>query len=129
MQVRPVILRDDEQLAGLLRTRRLDLDITQAELDDMIGWQEGYAGKVEAPLRRFGRRVIWGVSKTLFDWMDAVGLRLVLMDRETAEALVAASDAPPLLEAAHTPYSNRRRDQPLVHERVVTTRMVFRSAA
>lgn len=129
MAVRPVIVENDDQLSRLLRGRRLALDITQAELNDRCGFPDAYLGKIEASTRSYGRRVAWGLAQTLFYWMDALGLRLVLMDRESAEALVAQSPDPAMDEIDHRPYANRERSTPLRQETMLMTRLRFRAAA
>lgn len=133
MGVRPTVIRDEDQLAQLLRGRRQALDISQAELDHSIGWPDSYTAKVEAPARSFrkdgrrgyGRRVAWGLSTLLFNWLDSLGLTLVLVDRATAERLEAESDDPPMDAPMHTPYGGRRRDTVIVRERVMTSSLVL----
>lgn len=127
MAVRPVIVQSDESVAGLLRGRRQALGITQQELDDRIGWADGYCAKVEAPSRAahegssrgYGRRVIWGFTHALGWWLESLGLCMVIMDRESAEALIAASDAPDMTVSAHTPYAGRTRRRDIVERRVL----------
>lgn len=105
--MRPVIVRDEDSLVALLRGRRLEMGIGQRELDDAIGGSDGYVSKAEAPERKFGRRAVWGLSSFLFWWLDALGLRLVLMSRGDAEALVMTADGEDGAESLHRPYAAR----------------------
>jgi hypothetical protein len=133
MGVRPTVIRNEDQLAQLLRGRRLALDISQAELDHRIGWPESYTAKVEAPARAgandgrrgYGRRVIWGLSMLLVNWADSLGLALVLMAREDAERFERESDEPPMDAPVHTPYPNRARQTVIFRERVLTSSVVL----
>lgn len=101
------------------------LDIPQAELDHRIGNPDGYTAKVEAPRRRYGRRAAWGLSAVLVNWADALGLRLVLMTREQAEALERESDEPPMDAPVHTAYPGRQRNSVIIRERVQTQSLVL----
>ncbi len=105
--MRPIIVRDEDSLVAVLRGRRLEMGLGQRELDDAIGGSDGYVSKAEAPERKFGRRAVWGLSNFLFWWLDALGLRLVLMDRGDAEALVMTADGEPGAESHHRPYAAR----------------------
>ncbi|HEV7352555.1 MAG TPA: hypothetical protein VGN74_05440 [Brevundimonas sp.] len=125
MGVRPTIIRDDETLVAILRGRRLQLGIGQAELDDMINWPDGYTAKVEAPGRKYGRRSLWGLSSFLNYWLESLGLALVVMDRAEAERLAAASDAPPAALSSHDAYAGRTRKREVVQHRVLRVAYVF----
>lgn len=124
MAVRPEIICDDTQFVGLMRGRREGLGLTQGETDDRIGWPDGYLAKVEAPDRKYGRRVIW-IGAFCNWWLEAMGLALVLMDREQAEALIAGTDAPAIGASEHRAYANRDRARPVVTRRTLTTRVRF----
>jgi predicted amidohydrolase len=119
MTVRPVIIRDEDSLVSLLRGRRQALGISQQELDDRIGWPEAYCAKVEAPGRKYGKRVLWGLSVFLAYWAESVGLAFVLMDKAQAEALIAASVDADMAESVHTPYPGRNRRREVVQRRVL----------
>lgn len=126
MAVRPAIITDERTLVALLRGRREALGISQQELDDRINWPDGYCAKTEAAgraqqeggSRGYGRRVAWGIATTLGWWLESLGLTLVLMDREQANALIAGSDAPDMVESVHQPYAGRSRKRDLVQRRV-----------
>jgi hypothetical protein len=117
MAVRPVIIRDEDALVALLRGRRQALGISQQELDDRVGWPDCYCAKVESPGRSFGKRVAWGVSVFLAYWLEALGLALVVMDKVQADALIAASTDPDMVESVHQPYPGRTRRRELVQTR------------
>lgn len=125
MAVRPVIIRDEESLVGMLRGRRQALGVSQQELDDRIGWPDCYCAKAESPSRSYGRRVAWGISAFLAYWLESLGLTLVLMDKAQADALIAGSDAPDMAESVHTPYPGRTRRREVVQRRVLRMSVSF----
>lgn len=127
--VRPCIVRSEDELVGKLRGRRLALGMTQAELNDRIGFPDSYVGKLEAPNRSFGRRAAWGIAASLSDWLDGLGLCLVLMTKDRAAALVADATGADLDAAAHVPYPGRDRDRPVVEQIVVRRVLRFARAA
>ncbi len=117
MAIRPVAIDDEAQLVALLRGRRLALNISQQSLDDRLGFPDAYVAKLEAPDRAYGRRVAWGLSKFLFFWLEGLGLSLVVMDKAQADALIAASTDPDMVESVHQPYPGRTRRRELVQTR------------
>lgn len=133
MAVRPVILTSDEQVPALLRGRRQALGISQQELDDRIGCADGYIAKLESGTRArqeggtrgYGRGAIWGFTKTLSWWLESLGLCMVIMDRETADALIARSDAPDLTASVHQPYAGRSRRRDIVQRHVLRMQVSF----
>lgn len=112
-------------MAALLRGRRESLGIPQQVLDDRIGWPDGYCAKVEAPHRGYGKRVIWGLSAFLGYWLESLGLTLVVMDKAQAEALIAASTDPDMMESGHTPYPGRNRRREVVQRTVLRSGFSF----
>jgi transcriptional regulator with XRE-family HTH domain len=48
-------VRDYPTLVEALKARRQALGLTQAEVDDLAGLQDGYTGKIEQPRQNFGR--------------------------------------------------------------------------
>jgi len=137
MAVRPVIIRDEDGFAALLRARRESLGVSQQALDDRIGWADGYTAKVEAPGRAnrdtsgrgYGRRVIWGISALLACWLESLGLVLVVMDKAQAERLIAASTDPEIGASVHRPYPGRNRVREVVQRRVLRFSFSFPRAA
>lgn len=125
MAFRPTIIRNEATLIGVLRGRREGLGIGQAELDDRINWPDGYTAKAEAPMRRYGRRALWGLSDFLAYWLEALGLAMVIMDKREAEALVASSAEPAAEVGAHQPYAGRTRKREVVERRVLTISYSF----
>lgn len=127
MRVRPVLIRDEDQLIGLLRGRREAMGWSQAEIDDRIGWAAAYTSKVEAPHRRYGRRLFMFMTGLADEWLEALGLGLVLMDRKDAEAL-AGADVPAISDARAMAYAKRSRDGGVIHERRMRVTLAFRKA-
>jgi len=73
-------VRTLEELILAFRARREELGLSQLELDDLAGLQDGYTGKIEAgPVRG---RSFGEVSLPLI--LDALGVRLVLVPKDAA---------------------------------------------
>lgn len=125
MRAKPVIVRNEQELASLLRGRREALGMPQDALDHRVGWAESYCAKVEAPNRRYGKRVLWGMSDLLNDWLEALGLALVIMPRADAEALIASCDAPDLTTATPRAYPGRKRKHGLARQDTISYDIVF----
>lgn len=111
MTVRPAIISSEDTLVGLLRGRRQAMSLSHAAFDERIGWAEGYTSKIEAPHRKYGKRALWGLTTALNDWLQGLGLALVLMDRNDAHRLCAESQAPEMTEACVQAYAGRRRGE------------------
>lgn len=126
---RPTTIRSEDQLTGLLRGRRQALGWTQPELDDRIGFPDGYSAKLEAPNRSYGRRAVWGIAASLADWLQGLGLVLVLMDAKSAEAMIQASTDPEPGTATHQPYAGRERNRPLVRRVIMRSTVIISEAA
>lgn len=122
MRCRPTILTTEDQAAAVLRGRRETLGMSQDELTDRIGMADGYAAKLEAPARAYGRKA---VQETFFWWAKALGLAVVIMDRAQAEALVASSTDAALVESEHRPYPGRDAKRPAVRRTRVRIGLAF----
>lgn len=129
MSVRPVMISGEDALIALLRGRREARGWSQAELDERIGWADAYTSKVEAPHRGYGKRTAWGITAALANWVQGLGLALVLMDRREAEALCARSDAPDMTPAHPQAYAGRARDGGVVQSRILRLQLTFKRAA
>lgn len=129
MGIRPVIIVDENQLVGLLRGRRLKLGLSQGQVDHLVGWPDAYCPKVEAPDRRYGRRVVWGLATALNALLQRAGLALVLMERTEADAhLAGASPVKAVPSSAVVECADSRAGRSIV-SRTVTTRIRFTRAA
>lgn len=97
------------QIVDALIARRHDLGLTGEGLDQAAGWSDRYAGKLETPDRPQGRVAFhfdYGSevlptgnlrpTKMADIWTEALGLRLVLVDAATADA-IGAKPAPPAI--------------------------------
>lgn len=127
MRVRPVLIRSEDQLVSLLRGRREALGLSHAVLDERIGWAGGYASKVEAPHRRYGKRLFIFLTGLADELLQGLGLGLVLMDRRDAEAICQGSDAPDMSAAEATVYAGRQRAAGVIAEKRVRLGLVFRA--
>jgi hypothetical protein len=96
MAVRPTLIRNEDTLIGLLRGRRQALGMSQAEVDERIGWAPAYCSKAEAPHRRYGRRVFACLSNLLDEWLEGLGLALVLMTATKPLHFARRPKPPPL---------------------------------
>lgn len=103
----PLVVSSRGQIVGALISRRHDLGLTGEQMDARINWSDRYSGKIERPNRPEGRPSFrfdfpcevmpWGDIRPtgLSDfWLDALGVRLVLVDARTADA-IGATPAPP----------------------------------
>jgi hypothetical protein len=112
----PLIVHERGQIASLLAARRAELGLTCEDLDARVGFSDRYAAKLEHPSRPQGRQGFhfdWpsealpggGIRCTGMAevWLQGLGLRLLLVDAETAER-IGATQAP-----AHVPppFGNR----------------------
>ncbi|PZO04679.1 MAG: hypothetical protein DCF29_10105 [Alphaproteobacteria bacterium] len=103
----PLVVHSRGQIVGALIARRHDLGLRGEDLDARIGWCDRYTGKVERPNRPEGRPSFkfdapcevmptgdirpTGLSDF---WLEALGVRLVLVDARTADT-IGAVPAPP----------------------------------
>ena len=126
MGLKPEVLRSEDHAAGLLRGRREALGLSQGDLNDAIGLTDGYLAKLESPNRAFGKRAF---TQSGLDWAQALGLAVVLMDREQAAALVAASTEPPLTTAPPRAYGGRTQARTPVRRTQVRMRLTFTTPA
>lgn len=114
----PLELHARGQIIDALTQRRHALGWTGEDLDERAGWADRYAGKLEVPLRPAGRPSFHFAYGTIVTptgacqptamgqvWLEALGLRLVLVDAATAAA-IGAVPAPP----ASAPWVRQLRD-------------------
>lgn len=105
----PLVVHSRGQIIGALITRRHELGLNGEQLDARIGWSERYVGKVERPNRPEGRPSFrfdfpcdvmpaGNIKPTaLADcWLEALHVRLVLVDARTADAIGAMPAPPPI---------------------------------
>lgn len=99
---RPLIVHERGSIAHVLAERRQALGLTGEELDDIAGFSDRYTAKLEtpaAPQGRFGLHFDFpseflpggrvrcsGMGEI---WLQTLGVRLVLVDASTAEAIGA----------------------------------------
>jgi hypothetical protein len=82
---------DYQGLVGLLRRRRVELGLSQLEIDDIAGFQSGYCSKLEQPSRDYGRQARW---PTLEWWLGALGVGLALVPLGHQQTFQSSSPAP-----------------------------------
>lgn len=119
----PLVVHERGSIAHALATRRIDLGMTGEELDDHAGFSDRYTAKLEAPSTPQGRCGLHFDFPSEFTpgggvrcsgmgevWLRALGLRLVLVDAATADAIgaVAAPPKPPRKNNAAVGHAQRR---------------------
>lgn len=118
----PMLVHSRGSVADALQARRIQLGLTMEALDHRSGVQSGYSGKLLRPLAPEGRAgvhfravcdrlpsgdvVVSGASEFL---TEALGLRLVLVDAETADAL-GAVPAPRHVSGKSSIHHSSKRD-------------------
>ena len=76
--LRPILtVASQEDFAAALKQRRLDMGLTQMELDHIAGFHDGYSAHLEAPFTRSGKKS-FKLTPMAVIWLDTLGLRLVL---------------------------------------------------
>ncbi|WP_374387124.1 hypothetical protein [Brevundimonas sp.] len=86
--MQPIIVTSEADTVRILAERRKALGLTVLELDAKAGFQEQYSGKLEHPEQHWGRGSI-SISGMAEIWLEALGMRLVLMTEEDAERIGA----------------------------------------
>jgi transcriptional regulator with XRE-family HTH domain len=110
------IIESEEALNRCLGDRRRQLNIPQDELEHTVGLTQGHVGKIEHGGKTWGKMVIrW--SPTLNWMLEALGLALVIMDRETAAKLCGD-------QLRHYDRSHIRKTDKMVHP--VKKRMIMK---
>lgn len=71
-------VRTYEDLIEALKTRRHELRLTQQDLNEIAGFQDGYVNKLEIGYREGGRGI---GAFSLPTWLDALGVRLLVVPR------------------------------------------------
>ncbi len=89
--LRPILtVASQEDFANALKQRRLDMGLSQMELDHIAGFHDGYASHLERPFARTGKKS-FKLTPMAAIWLEALGLRLTLQERCTASALMTMS--------------------------------------
>ena len=67
-----------EDFMKLIEDRRKERGLTHADMDHLVGWQDGYASKVEGGDRVWGKRP-FNITQNAVDALQALDLVLVAM--------------------------------------------------
>lgn len=86
--MQPTVIHGSADMVRVLADRRLALGLTVEELDGIAGLQERYSGKLEHPEQHWGRGSLH-LTPMGEIWIESLGLRLVLMTAEQADAINA----------------------------------------
>lgn len=111
---RPVIVKSCTDAAAVLTKARLDRGWSGEELDARAGFPDRYSIKMENPRARWGRRGLH-ISPMWELWAEALGLCLVIMAKDQAEAMgaVEAGNRPAFggtAKSSATPYKPAASD-------------------
>ena len=91
--IRSILTEAD--MSEALAARRQDLGLLQEEVEHRVGLTQGHVGKVEAGDKSWGKRPFRienpvRMSATLMWLLEAYGLKLLLVDEDTARQLMPA---------------------------------------
>lgn len=73
-----IVVRTYEDLVEALKTYRHEQGLSQMELDNIAGFQDGYTAKLEVGYKEGGRGV---GAMSLPTWLDSLGVRLLVVPR------------------------------------------------
>lgn len=125
----------EADMALALADRRRDLGQLQEEVEHLVGLTHGHLGKIEAGGKAWGKKPFRvrnqkpespenpqspaSMTPTLFWLLQHYGLRLVLMDEETAQEI-----AGPNVQMSATTHTERdsRRPMPLHQQAIIAVR-------
>ncbi len=110
-----VIIEERSDFAPVLGELRVRAGWSTLEFDDRAGFHQGYTGKLECrspnpDVKRWGFHIraddvqVTNAGQT---WLDALGVALVLVDKDTAAA-IGAVHAPKLPPGYRRPAPNRK---------------------
>ncbi len=86
--LRPILtVASQADFAEALRLRRLEMGLTQMQLDHAAGFHDGYTAHLERPFTRTGKKS-FKLTPMAGVWLEALGLRLVLMPRDCTSSAV-----------------------------------------
>ncbi len=123
----------EADMALALADRRRDIGQLQEEVEHLVGLTHGHLGKIEAGGKAWGKKPFRirssqaesespqspaSMTPTLFWLLQHYGLRLVLMDEETAETLESNVG---ISATTHTERDSRR-EMPLMQSMIVAVR-------
>jgi len=88
MKRRIINQNDDFMLA--VTERRREMGMTHGDVDHVVGWQDGYASKVEGGDRVWGKRP-FNMTQNAVDLLEALGLAVVIMPADQAAQIAEES--------------------------------------
>ncbi|MBL4538322.1 MAG: hypothetical protein JKP96_06590 [Oceanicaulis sp.] len=90
MTIKPRIVTKAEDIAAAAKEAREGKDWTHGDADDYAGLAHGHTSKLEGFDRKWGKSGVY-FGFPIYCLLEAVGLRVVVMPIEEAEALCAAA--------------------------------------
>lgn len=114
----PLLIHSRGEIAEAVQTRRELLGMTCEDVDALAGFSERYTNKLESPEARCGKRGFYidpardraACSFMAEVWLQTMGLALVLVSAEQAQALGAVPAPPPRQKRKSGPAPKVRPD-------------------
>ncbi len=92
--LRPILtVASQADFAEAMKQRRLEMGLTQMELDHIAGFHDGYSAHLETPFTRTGKKS-FKLTPLASVWLSALGLRLALISTNCMSSAVSDRDHP-----------------------------------
>lgn len=92
--LRPILtVASQADFAEAMKQRRLEMGLTQMELDHIAGFHDGYSAHLETPFTRTGKKS-FKLTPLASVWLTALGLRLALVSTTCMSSAVSDRDHP-----------------------------------
>lgn len=92
--LRPILtVASQADFAEAMKQRRLEMGLTQMELDHIAGFHDGYSAHLETPFTRTGKKS-FKLTPLASVWLSALGLRLALISTTCMSSAVSDRDHP-----------------------------------
>lgn len=90
--LRPILtVASQADFAEAMKQRRLEMGLTQMELDHIAGFHDGYSAHLETPFTRTGKKS-FKLTPLASVWLTALGLRLALVSTTCMSSAVSDRD-------------------------------------
>lgn len=87
--LRPILtVATQADFAEALRLRRLEMGLTQMQLDHVAGFHDGYTAHLERPFSRTGKKS-FKLTPMAGIWLEALGLEIALVPRSYTTSAVS----------------------------------------
>lgn len=90
--LRPILkVASQADFAEAMKQRRLEMGLTQMELDHIAGFHDGYSARLETPFTRTGKKS-FKLTPMATIWLSALGVRLALVSTTCMPSAVSDRD-------------------------------------